>query len=367
MTVALANSRLARIVDNICRRSSLTASVFSFTSESSPFLCILCSIRSPSVNITRHRPPTANSAMPLLPLLVITSFPGSNFRKTRCVGRTSTRTCSIVVGTGFVRPPVQSTQTHSLPRKASESSRTDGGMVADQKDVCRPPIMDVAMPPCSTISSSWLPKPNSIMRSTSSKTKCRTRSSLQTPRCSASTSRPGVDTTMSAPCARSRSCERMPELPKSATLRSREYTVNCRASSCTCSLSSRVGTNTTASGLAGPFQGGGNCGSGTPTTQSGGMSWRCARPVASSNSMAARPWRMPLTRPRMGRALRSPERALKCAATNAPGTSRDSWSKDVRMGSRYAAVFPEPVKAEAVKSRPANNSGMVHCCTGVSW
>mmetsp|Transcript_98487 Transcript_98487/g.317528 ORF Transcript_98487/g.317528 Transcript_98487/m.317528 type:complete len:288 (-) Transcript_98487:987-1850(-) len=222
MTVASCSSLLLRMSKSICRRSSVTASVFSFSRESWPFLIILCSTRSPSVNMTRQRLPKPNSAMPRRPFVVMTSLPGSKRLSARCGGRASTKTCWMVLGTGFTRPPVQSTQTHCLPRKDSMMPRTDCGMVADQKVVWRPPVEDVVMLPCSTISSSWLPKPSSIMRSTSSSTRCLTRSRLQTPRCSRSTSRPGVQTRRSAPCARSRSCGRAPELPKSATLRSRE-------------------------------------------------------------------------------------------------------------------------------------------------
>mmetsp|Transcript_54342 Transcript_54342/g.145482 ORF Transcript_54342/g.145482 Transcript_54342/m.145482 type:complete len:274 (-) Transcript_54342:72-893(-) len=205
MIVALRNSRLERMPRSRPSRSLATGSVFSLRSDSSDLFIILCSMRSPCVNITRQREPISNSTIPRLPWLVMTSLPASNCLRALCGGRASMRTCWMVFGTGFVLPPVQSTQTHLLPRKASISSRTEVGMVADQKDVWRPPVAAVAMPPCSMISSSWLPKPSSIMRSTSSKTRCLTWSSWTTPRCNASTSLPGVATRMSAPCARSRS------------------------------------------------------------------------------------------------------------------------------------------------------------------
>mmetsp|Transcript_67926 Transcript_67926/g.202204 ORF Transcript_67926/g.202204 Transcript_67926/m.202204 type:complete len:220 (-) Transcript_67926:110-769(-) len=154
MTVPVRNGRLQRMSFSMSRRSALTGSVFSFKSEISDLFIILCSMSSPSVNITRHLFPKPNSMMPRLPRVVMTSLPASNCLRMRCGGRMSTRTCLMVAGTGLVWPPVQSTQTHSLPRKASTSSLTELGMVADQKDVCRPPVMVVAMPPCSMISSS---------------------------------------------------------------------------------------------------------------------------------------------------------------------------------------------------------------------
>mmetsp|Transcript_47516 Transcript_47516/g.125424 ORF Transcript_47516/g.125424 Transcript_47516/m.125424 type:complete len:254 (-) Transcript_47516:360-1121(-) len=251
----------------------------------------------------------------------------------RCGGRMSTSVCLTVSGTALNCPPVQSTQMHCLPRKASVTSFTEGGSVADQNVVCRPPPI-VVSPPCSTISSSWLPKPSSIMRSTSSNTRCFTASSFMTPRCRQSMRRPGVATTMSAPCASSRSCDFRLLAPNSATQRSEEYLVKAAASCCTCSLSSRVGTRISAMGRAGPFHGSRDLMLGMPTTHWGGTSCRRTSPVAISNSKPAMPSMMPRTLARVGLRLFLPSFSLKWAATIVPGFSLDNRSADIRIGSR---------------------------------
>mmetsp|Transcript_719 Transcript_719/g.2295 ORF Transcript_719/g.2295 Transcript_719/m.2295 type:complete len:318 (-) Transcript_719:902-1855(-) len=315
------------------RRSFLMAAVFQLARKISPFFIILCSTSSPSVNITRHFLPTGNSAVPLRPLAVTTSLPVSNCRITRCGGRMSTSTCLTVSGTALYRPPVQSTQTHCWPRNASVTCLTEGGSVADQKLVCRPPPT-VVSPPCSTISSSWLPKPSSIMRSTSSRTRCLTASSFMTPRCRRSMRRPGVATMMSAPCASSRSCDLRLLAPKSATARSDEYSVKAAASCWTCSASSRVGTSTSATGRAGPFHGSRDLMFGMPTTHVGGTSCRRTSPVASSNSRATKPSMRPRTLASVGLRLCTLSLDLKWAATIVPGFSLDRRSADIRMGRR---------------------------------